>query len=282
MKLSFLTYLFRRYPLNYAFKMGQEYEFDGIEIWGGRPHGYCYDMDEGTLADIRKWKEMYGLEISMFVPEILAYPYSMTSRIANERRDSINYLLKSVEVAAALGTDKMQVTAPHPGYLVKKDVAWDYLVDSMQKICRRAEELGVIIVFETLTFSEGGNLSTSVDDVVKLIQDVGENSLCSMIDVVPPFIANEPFSEYFDKLGDKMCYLHICNNDGMTEIHTQLDDPNGQIPLIDFFRIVKRYNYIGWASVELLAPYFRDPELYLSGAKRVLNKIFRETEIKLK
>jgi protein FrlC len=279
MKLSFLTYLFRRYPLEYAFKMGQEYGFDGIEIWGGRPHAYCYDMDKNAVADIVNWKMKYGLEISMFVPEILSYPYNMSSRIANERKDAAQYLLRSVEVAAMMGTDLMQVTAPHPGYLVDKDEAWGYLVDGMQQICMRAGELGIKIVIEPLTFSEGGNLLTSVDDVLKLMKDVGEKSLYSMIDVVPPFIANEPFSEYFDKLGEKMCYLHICNNDGVTEIHTHLDDPNGQIPLLDFFRIVKRYNYVGWASVELLAPYFRDPELYLAGSMRTLNNIFGELGI---
>ena len=280
MKVSFLTYLFRRYPLEYAFKMGREYGFDGIEIWGGRPHAYCYDMDRDAVSDIINWKKKYLLEVSMYVPEILCYPYSMCSQIPNERKDTIEYLLKSVEVGAALGTKQMQVTVPHPGYLADKDEVWSYLVNGLRQISKRAGELGIKILIESLTFSEGGNLLTTVDDVVKVIKDVGEKAVCSMIDVVPPFIANEPFSEYFDKLGDRMCYLHICNNDGMTEIHTHLDDPNGQIPLVDFFRVVKRYNYEGWASIELLAPYFRDPELYLAGSMRTLDDIFSKLSIK--
>lgn len=280
MKLSFLTYLFRRYPLEYAFKMGREYGFEGIEVWGGRPHAFCYDMDKQAVADVNQWKSKYGLEVSMFVPEILSYPYSMCSRIANERKEAVEYLVKSVELAAAMGTQMMQVTAPHPGYLVDKNEAWGYIVYGLRKISQRAKELGIKILIESLTYSEGGNLLTTADDLVKVIGEVGESALCSMIDVVPPFIANEPYSEYFDKLGEKMCYLHICNNDGVTEIHTHLDDPNGKIPLIDFFRIVKRYGYEGWASIELLAPYFRDPELYLAGSVRVLENIFKELGIK--
>ena len=66
----------------------------------------------------------------------------------------------------------------------------------------------------------------------------------------------------------------MCNSDNVTEFHAQLDD--GHIPLADFFRILKRYGYNGWASIELLAPYFRDPELYLSESMRILDKIFAE------
>ena len=280
MKLSFLTYLFRRFPLEYAFRMGQEYGFEGIEVWGGRPHAYAYDMDKTAIKEINGWKKKYKLEISMFVPEILSYPYSMCSRVAKERSDAVTYLVESVETAAAMGTEIIQITAPHPGYLTDKNDNWSYLVHGLSKICERAGTLGIKVIIEALTFSEGGNLLTSVDDLVQIIHDVKHPALHSMIDVVPPFIANEPFSEYFDKLGNKMIYLHICNNDGVTEFHSHLDDPNGQIPLTDFFRIVKRYGYNGWASVELLAPYFRDPELYLAGSVRVMERIFAELGIK--
>lgn len=280
MKLTFLTLLFRRYPLEYSFKMAKEYGFEGVEIWGGRPHAYCYDMDDEAVGEVIKWKKKYGLEVSMFVPEILSYPYNMCSRLTVERKDAVKYLVKSAELAAAMGSGLLQITAPHPGYLVDKDEAWSYVVYGLGRICERAGELGVKVIIESLTYSEGGNLLTTADDLVKIIKDVDHPALCSMIDVVPPFIANEPYSEYFDKLGDKMCYLHICNSDGVTELHTQLDDPNGHIPLVDFFRIVKRYDYKGWASIELLAPYFRDPELYLAGAVRFMHKVFEELNIK--
>jgi protein FrlC len=101
-----------------------------------------------------------------------------------------------------------------------------------------------------------------------------------MIDMVPPFLANEPYSAYFDKLGDKMQYVHLCNSDGVTEAHLQLDEPSGQIPIADFFRVMKRYNYKGWVSIEILAPYFRDPEMYLAGALRIVTNIFKELNIK--
>ena len=178
-----------------------------------------------------------------------------------------------------MGTDRIQITAPHPGYMVDKDEAWEHLVYGLTKISERAGELGVRVIIEHLSYSEGGNLLTTADDLVKIIKDVDRPALCSMIDVVPPFLANEPYSEYFEKLGDKMIYLHLCNNDGVTEVHTPLDDPNGVLPLKDFFKVVKRYGYNDWASIELLTPYWRDPEMYLAGSLEYLEKLLREVGI---
>ena len=79
MKFSFLTYHFARYPLEQCLYMAKEYGFNGVEVWGARPHAYAYDMDNTMIRQVIDWKKKYGIEISMFTPEILAYPYSLTS-----------------------------------------------------------------------------------------------------------------------------------------------------------------------------------------------------------
>ena len=84
MKFSFLTYQFCRYPLEHSFVMAKEYGFEGIEVWGARPHAYAYDMDSQNIKQINDWKKKYNIEVSMFTPEILAYPYSLTSRLERD------------------------------------------------------------------------------------------------------------------------------------------------------------------------------------------------------
>ena len=248
MKLSYLTYQFCRYPLDYCFEIASKYNFDGIEVWGGRPHAYAYDMNTNQINYIKKLKKKYSVEISMFTPEILAYPYSLSSRLKEERMDTIKYLIKSVEVASKIGTSKMQITLPHPGYNISKKFILETIVENLKKLCDRAEEL-------------------------YLFELVNSKALKSMIDIVVPTIENEPLSEYFDKLKDRMVYIHISNSDGKTEFHGELNLEGGVIPIEDVFNILKSYKYDGWYSIEILMPYFRDPELFLCQSKRIIDKI---------
>lgn len=272
MKFSFLTYLFSRYPLEYCFKMAQEYGFEGVEIWGARPHAYAWDMTNKKIEEILSWSEQHGISISMYTPEILAYPYNLVSSDYIERQETIEYLKKSLEVASALETDKMQITIKHPGYGRNRKEIWKFMSEGLKELCDKAENVGVDIILESLSPSEG-NVITCVDDIVQIKDMVDSARLCSMIDMVPPFIANEPYAEYFHKLGNSMKYVHICNSDGKTEFHMQIDDPKGEIPLTDFFKVLQNNGYDGWYSIELLAPYFKDPELYLAQAGRILQTI---------
>lgn len=272
MKFSFLTYQFCRFPLEYCFKMAQSCGFNGVEVWGARPHAYTYDMDRDATAAVNSWKKRYGVEVSMFTPEILAYPYSLVSRSAKEYKETVSYLLSSVETAAAIGAPYMQITAPHPGYGVNKSEVWAQLVNGVGQLSRRAQQLGVTVLMESLSPSEG-NLITTAWDLRRLIDDVGSPALKGMLDLVPPVIANEPFGEYFDVLGPDMAYVHLCNSDGATEYHSQLNDAKGVIPMQAMFAVLLRHGYNGWCSIELLAPYFKDPELYLVQSAQYLAQV---------
>lgn len=281
MRFSFLTYQFARYPLEYSFLMAKEYGFEGVEIWGARPHAYAWDMDDSRIKEILDLKRQYGLEVSMYTPELLAYPYNLVSADKKEREETVSYLKRSLEAAAAMGTKAMQITVKHPGYGRDRQQVWQLLKDALQELCHKAEKEQVAIILESLTPSEG-NVITCVDDIVQIQRMVDSPYLRTMIDVVPPFIANEPYAEYFDKLNGTMNYVHICNSDGRTEFHSRLNDRDGVIPLCDFFHILKRHGYDGWCSLELLAPYFGEPELYLAEASRMIAEICKTAHIERK
>lgn len=263
MKFSFLTYQFCRYPLEYCFKMGQHYGLDGVEVWGARPHAYAYDLDAGRVAEINGYKKKYGLEISMFTPEILAYPYNLASQEKKEYEETVAYLIRSVEAAAAIGTDKMQITTGHPGYKVDRHKTKAQVGEGIARLCKRAEELGVDIILESLSSYEG-NTVTTAHQIGEMIEMVGSPALKSMVDVAVPVVMSEPVSEYFDTLGDKMEYLHLCNCPDKDDFHMPVHDANGIIPMKALFKVLERYHYDGWCSLEILGPYFRDPELYLA------------------
>ena len=82
------------------------------------------------------------MEISAYTPEILAYPYNLASPNPKERTETKDYLLCSLEVAAAIGTGRMLMTIPHPGYRVGKREARNLVLEPLRQICMRAEVLG--------------------------------------------------------------------------------------------------------------------------------------------
>ena len=44
MKISFFTASMHRYPIEKSFEIASKFGYDGMEIWGGRPHAYAPDM----------------------------------------------------------------------------------------------------------------------------------------------------------------------------------------------------------------------------------------------
>jgi protein FrlC len=270
MKFGFITLDFKRFPLERCFSMASDYGFDGIEIWGGRPHAYPWDMDAGAIRQIVDFKKKYKIEVPMYTPAAIGMPVCLCSPMEKEREEAILYFKRAVDVASDIEAPRMLVVADHPGYEQDRRKTWGYLVDSVRELTGYALKKGVRVTIEPLTPMESP-IVTQADDCVKLISDVNMPNLYAMMDVVPPTIANEPFSEYFAKLGERMDYIHICNSDGKTDAHLGLD--TGVIPVADMFRLFKHWHYEGYVTAELYSVSFRDPELFLAGTARILKEM---------
>ncbi|MCI8464411.1 MAG: TIM barrel protein [Lachnospiraceae bacterium] len=270
MKFAFLTLDFRRFPLEFAFQCAAKYGFDGIEIWGGRPHAFPEDMTRERLNEINSWKKKYHLEIPMFCLDGLNQNRRLTSLDEKERQEAIAHAKKGVNAASALEAPRILVVPDHPGYNLDADVVWKAFCDSITELADYALDKGVRITVEPLTPMESPVITTS-DHCVRLMRDVKRENVHFMMDIVPPTIAYEPFSDYFTKLGERMDYIHICNNDGRTDAHTRLDE--GIIPLEDMFRVFKNWGYKDYVSAELYSEVYREPEMMLANTVRVLNGI---------
>lgn len=270
MKLSFLTLQFKRYPLETSFLMARRYGFDGIELWGARPHAYPYDGDDALVRDILRWKREYGVEIPMYTPNCSPTPItSPPPSPANGRRRSpiSNAPPGSARRSNVPACSSPATTPATGGTPPRRGATWS---PGLREVCREADALGVSVSMESL----GPNTSPIVsraDDLARLIADVGVPSFGAMLDMAIPPLAAEPMSEYLDKLGGRLRHVHLCGCDGIYETHLQVAPGSGTISFESFLPLLKAHGYDGWCSVEVLEPYFRDPEFYLSEAKRYLD-----------
>lgn len=259
MKISFLSGLYCRYPLETAFKIASIQGYDGIEIWGARPHAYAYDMNEARIEQILQLKEKYKLEIPMFCPEILSYPYNISTTDPKERKDTIDYLKRSIEVAKGIGAPRIQMIGGHAGYGTDRKLNFENITNVMRILAEHAEKFEVDIVFELLTIMES-NTIVLLDDFIELTNRIGSPRLKSMLDTVMPITNWETYSEYFEKLGDKLVYIHFEDANGVNQYHQIMG--NGILDMPEIIAMFRRYGYDGWLSLELFSDYIREPEMY--------------------
>ncbi len=276
MKFGFMTLDFKRLPLEHVFKLGREYGFDGVEIFCNRNHLFLPGFTAEKARAIRELKKKYDLETPMLTPNTLGKEVNICSSDPEERRDGITLLKQGIDAAEMIEAPQMLVTADHPGYFREREKIWSVLVESMAEICDYACGKGVRVVMEPVTPMESPVVTTS-QDCSRLIRDVNSPALYAMLDIVPPVVVHEPFSQYFELLGDRLSYIHICNTDGVTDAHIRLE--TGVYPIPDVINVFKHHRYEGYVTTELYSENYRDPELLLANTSRVLRGIREEIKV---
>ncbi len=276
MKFAIMSLDFKRLPLEQVFRLARDYGFEGMELWGSRLHTHPGDVTPADARQIIGWKKEYGVDIPMYSPNVLGFPYCICSRIPREREDAVKFYQGMADVASMLEIPRILVIADHPGYFLPRKEAWGYLVDSMKQITTYAASKGVRTIIEPLTPMESPVVTTA-GDCVDLIAEVNHPELYAMMDVVPPVIVHEPFSHYFALLGEKLDYIHLCNTDGVTDAHTRLD--SGILPITDVINVFKHWNFQGYVTTEIYSENYRDPELMLSNTARFLDNVKKELNL---
>lgn len=273
MKVCLLSYMFRRFPLEKAFEVCSELGYDGVEIWGGRPHAYPWDMDEKKIDEILALKERYRLETPVYCAEVLNYPYNPCTTDPKERRETIDYLKQALTAASRFGAPRVLMAFDHAGFGTTRRQNQDNVVGVLKEVCAHAEKVGVDLMAEPVTIMES-NVGATADDVAEIIERVGSPRLTSMLDVATPFAHFEPYGEFLTKLKGKVSHVHFQDNDGVSPAHLPLGE--GCLPLEDLVDILKKYGYDGYLCVELLWPELRDPELYARKTIRSLKAILND------
>ncbi len=88
LKFAQSSAVYFNYTLEYAIKSLSSLGYDGIEIWGGRPHAYRDDLLE-EIAKLRSLIQNSGLEVCNFIPAQFRYPTLLCSENERVRQDSV-------------------------------------------------------------------------------------------------------------------------------------------------------------------------------------------------
>ena len=267
LKVGMFTSGYQRNPLEHCFMDAKEYGYDYIELWGGRPQAYAPDLKAGDINEVRRLIEKYEMPVLGYTPEHNAYPYNYMIGSEAQRRDAIDYLKLSLEMAKEMGAEFVLTSPANGGYLATYDQLWSRLEKNIQELGDYAAKLEIKLVVEALTPYES-NFFTRANDLVELFRRVDNPYVVGMCDIVPPFVQHESIMAYFDKLGNKMDHMHIIDGENGSDTH--LIPGEGNIPIKEMLYEMKRIGYDKTATLELVTNYINEPRFY---AKRAIDNM---------
>lgn len=267
LKVGMFTSGYQRNPLEHCFMDAKEYGYDYIELWGGRPHAYAPDLKAGDINEVRRLIEKYEMPVLGYTPEHNAYPFNYMIGSEAQRRDAIDYLKLSLEMAKEMGAEFVLTSPANGGYLATYDQLWSRLEKNIQELGDYAAKLEIKLVVEALTPYES-NFFTRANDLVELFRRVDNPYVVGMCDIVPPFVQHESIMAYFDKLGNKMDHMHIIDGENGSDTH--LIPGEGNIPIKEMLYEMKRIGYDKTATLELVTNYINEPRFY---AKRAIDNM---------
>lgn len=267
LKVGMFTSGYQRNPLEHCFMDAKEYGYDYIELWGGRPHAYAPDLKAGDINEVRRLIEKYEMPVLGYTPEHNAYPYNYMIGSEAQRRDAVDYLKLSLEMAKEMGAEFVLTSPANGGYLATYDQLWGRLEKNIQELGDYAAKLEIKLVVEALTPYES-NFFTRANDLVELFRRVDNPYVVGMSDIVPPFVQHESIMAYFDKLGNKMDHMHIIDGENGSDTH--MIPGEGNIPIKEMLYEMKRIGYDKTATLELVTNYINEPRFY---AKRAIDNM---------
>lgn len=267
LKVGMFTSGYQRNPLEHCFMDAKEYGYDYIELWGGRPHAYAPDLKAGDINEVRRLIEKYEMPVLGYTPEHNAYPYNYMIGSEAQRRDAVDYLKLSLEMAKEMGAEFVLTSPANGGYLATYDQLWGRLEKNIQELGDYAAKLEIKLVVEALTPYES-NFFTRANDLVELFRRVDNPYVVGMCDIVPPFVQHESIMAYFDKLGNKMDHMHIIDGENGSDTH--MISGEGNIPIKEMLYEMKRIGYDKTATLELVTNYINEPRFY---AKRAIDNM---------
>lgn len=281
MKLSISSKLYQNYRLEEAVKRISKLGYDGIEIWGGRPHAYYQDINLTTASSIRESIEKAGLEISGFIPAQFGYPTSLCSPISTIRKESVEYIKKSIDTSLLLGCRKVSLCPGRTLYGQGYDRGMAELIDSLDEIANYAVVKEVLLLLEPAHMLES-DLILTINDGIRLIEEQKYPNMGIALDTGHCHINKESFIDCLLLLKRKNIplHVHLDDNNGLTDQHKIPGE--GTICFVPFFQTLLETEYKGFLTVELGFDYTSSPDEAAHQSRKFVLSVLEDTNIHMK
>jgi protein FrlC len=270
MKFSQSSFVYFNYPLPEAIRRLHRYGYQGVEIWGGRPHACRRDLDD-QIDEIIALLDRLEMGVPNFVPAQFRYPSILCSLNEAVRRDSVQYIKDEIDTALRLGAPSVSLCPGMTLYGEDVDKGWSQLRKSIMELLDYTEGTDLLLLIEPAHRAES-TLILTVDDGLRMIEEIGSERLGILLDTGHAHVNGEDLAEAVRKLAGVPLHIHIDDNHGDSDAH--LIPGEGSIDFKPFVQALGEIDYQGFLSAELGFQYTTDPDAAVEETYAVLSQLF--------
>jgi len=256
-RLGTATSVLYQYDIRDAIPIIADAGYDGVDIWGGRPHVYRQDLSTVELQDLSRRIEDHGLAVSSFMPAFYRYPHSLSNPNPKVRNDSIDYMRQCIDNAALLGAKIVLVVPDHSLQGQTREASMQRMVESIGVAAQHASQYDLKLGIEVLYYDETDLVNTS-DDALNIIRELGRANLGVVVDTGTLNLSKEPAQDMVAKLSGRLLQVHVNDNQGVGG-QQNLIPGEGTYNFTELIRVLKKSGYSGFLSAELSREYSDDP-----------------------
>lgn len=231
--------------------------------------------------------EDLGLKVVNFCP-ILPGIVSLDERT---RREALELFELGIELASFFGCETVQSDSYTPPLTFKGEAPykqalaygvqfsveidpafawprlWDALVDSVRRMNDQARQAGLRLTMEPRV----GEIVANTDALLRLMDAVGDPNFGAVLDTAHLHAQKEILPLSVEKLGNRIMYLHVADNDSRTNEHLAVG--RGTVDWDGVFAALKKHGFQGYAAVDVgnvpdLDEQYRESVAYLERLAR--------------
>ena len=270
MRLAQSSFVYFNYPLPEAIRRLHRFGYQGIEIWGGRPHMYRHDLD-AELDGIKALLDECEMTVPNFIPAQFRYPSILCSSNESVRCDSVRYIEDAIDNALRIGAPSVSLCAGMTLCGESVDQGWGNLRQSIVELLDYTDKTDLVLLIEPAHKAES-TLILTVADGLRMIREIGSERLGVCLDTGHAHVNGEDLAQVVGSLGGVPLHVHIDDNKGDNDAH--LIPGEGSIDYAPFVRALREIHYRGFVSVELGFQYTREPDAAVEKSRVALSEMF--------
>jgi protein FrlC len=255
-KLSTATSVFVNYSLQDAVDHIIRAGFEGVDLWGGRPHLFRQDYSPGQIREVRRRLEDAGVAVVSLMPAFFRYPFSLSSPNDVIRQDSVDYVRACIDNAWQVGASNVLIYPTRGLHGQPVEDARARFYDSLTRLCPLAQAAGLTLGVE-IVYADLSDYMSSSADALAAFRALGHPCLRAILDTGHLNLTGEGIEHALAALGPAVAQVHVNDNDGRQQ--------QNAIPgagTFDFSRLAAQLEhgqYDGYLTIELGWNYSFDP-----------------------